>query len=147
MPLKPGKSDAVISENIKRLMDEGYEQKQAIAIAYSQAGRGKQKAMDDEDEDDDSMMSSSKARRPQEVKAMSKQVLVKTNNLYGSNNRMERADVISASGDTVRVKMGRKILDLKRDQIAVLDGKGRTQVIPSLSPARNSFSTGFLSRR
>jgi len=44
MPLKTGKSDDDISANIKRLMDEGYPQKQAIAIAYSKAGRSNQDA-------------------------------------------------------------------------------------------------------
>jgi hypothetical protein len=128
MPLKEGKSDDTISENIKRLMDEGYEQKQAIAIAYSNAGRGKQRA-------------------EKEKQAMSRQVLVKASNLYGSNNRMERADVISASGDMVRVKLGQKVMDLRRDQIASLNGKGGSKILPAQSPARNSFSTGFFSRR
>lgn len=44
MPLKEGKSDEAVSENIKRLMHEGREQKQAIAIAMSKAGRSKDAA-------------------------------------------------------------------------------------------------------
>lgn len=44
MPLKPGKSKKVISENIKELKSTGkYPQKQAIAIAYSEAGEKKRK--------------------------------------------------------------------------------------------------------
>ena len=40
MPLREGSSDEVISENIAELMRSGkYEHKQAIAIAYSKAGR------------------------------------------------------------------------------------------------------------
>lgn len=41
MPLKKGSSDQTISDNIRRLRHEGYEQKQAIAIAYSEAGRSR----------------------------------------------------------------------------------------------------------
>ena len=41
MPLKPGKSDKTVSENISTLRHEGRPQKQAIAIAMSEAGRSR----------------------------------------------------------------------------------------------------------
>ena len=41
MPLKEGTSDEVISDNISKLMDEGYPQKQAIAMALRSAGVSK----------------------------------------------------------------------------------------------------------
>jgi hypothetical protein len=44
-PLKPGTSDEVISDNISKLIEEGYPQKQAIAAALRNAG----KSEDDED--------------------------------------------------------------------------------------------------
>lgn len=44
MPLKKGKSSGVKASNIKKLISEGYPQKQAVAIAYSEARRsGKKK--------------------------------------------------------------------------------------------------------
>ncbi len=39
MPLQKGSSDAVVSANIKELMSSGRPQKQAIAIALSEAGK------------------------------------------------------------------------------------------------------------
>ena len=43
MPLKKGKSKKVISENIRELMHSGRPQKQAIAIAMSEAGKSRKK--------------------------------------------------------------------------------------------------------
>lgn len=43
MPLKSGKSNKVVSENIRTEMAHGKPQKQAIAIALNKAGRSKKK--------------------------------------------------------------------------------------------------------
>lgn len=43
MPLKPGKSKKVVSENIRTEMNAGRPQKQAVAIAMSKAGKSNKK--------------------------------------------------------------------------------------------------------
>lgn len=43
MPLKQGKSKKTVASNIAKLIREGYETKQAIAIAYSKAGKTRRK--------------------------------------------------------------------------------------------------------
>lgn len=43
MPLKPGKSKKVVSENIKREIAAGKPKDQAIAIALNKAGKSKKK--------------------------------------------------------------------------------------------------------
>lgn len=39
MPLRRGTSKAVMSSNIETLMNEGYSQQQAVAIAYAEVRR------------------------------------------------------------------------------------------------------------
>jgi len=53
MPLKKGTSDEVISDNISKLMEEGYPQRQAIAMALRSAGKSKYDGGEAEDHDND----------------------------------------------------------------------------------------------
>lgn len=42
-PLHKGSSDKVISQNIKKLINEGYPRKQAVAIALEKGGKSNKK--------------------------------------------------------------------------------------------------------
>lgn len=44
MPLKKGTDKKTQSSNIKKLIEEGYPQKQAVAISYSEMGEKKKPA-------------------------------------------------------------------------------------------------------
>jgi hypothetical protein len=43
MPLKPGKSNAIVSQNIREMMASGWPQKQAVAASLNKAGKSKKK--------------------------------------------------------------------------------------------------------
>lgn len=43
MPLKPGKSKAVVSSNIREMVRAGHPQKQAVAAAMRKAGKARKK--------------------------------------------------------------------------------------------------------
>lgn len=43
MPLQKGKSQAVVSKNIRELRAAGYPQQQSVAIALNTAGKSKKK--------------------------------------------------------------------------------------------------------
>ena len=75
------------------------------------------------------------------------QVLVKQFNLYGANNRLVKAEVVSSTGDTIRVKLNQKVMDVKRSETVALPGPGSTQLMQSRTPARNGFASGFFGRR
>ena len=53
MPMKTGTDEDTISENISKLMDEGYPQKQAIAMALRSAGKSDMTEGTDHDDDGD----------------------------------------------------------------------------------------------
>jgi hypothetical protein len=46
MPLKKGKSNKAVSDNIRTLRKEGRSQKQSVAIALSRAGKSRRKRKD-----------------------------------------------------------------------------------------------------
>lgn len=99
MPLKEGKSDDAISENISRLMHEGYAQDQAIAIAYKEAGRSEQDAAAAK-----SVKAALAALAVPEGKVMPKQIMVRKKLLHGNVTKLVRCDVLAETNGVITCK-------------------------------------------
>ena len=68
MPLKEGSSQETISQNIRELMDNGYPQQQAIAIAMSKAGKSNRDTGDEMDTNDADDRRTLKSRPPRGIR-------------------------------------------------------------------------------
>ena len=118
MPLKKGSSDDTISENISKLMHEGYPQKQAIAIAYKEAGRSR--------EDTEAAIAAADRLTGcgKGVQAMKGREVMVRQPLLGGLNRLVRCTVLAENTDgTLRCKC--------EGERAVRESVNAAQVIPA----------------
>lgn len=160
MPLKKGSSDSVISDNIKELMDSGYEQKQAIAIAYSKAGRSKQDAAAFiraaiQADLQAKLSTLSSMCKPKEMNnSMQKQVMLRKPMLFGNINELVKVTVLGEEGGMLRcLDANGKQFEvnqndvLRMDQVFNNNGSGQNpELAQKVFPSHKHCLTNLLSK-
>ena len=95
MPMKTGTSDETISDNISKLMDEGYPQKQAIAMALRSAGKSDMTEGTDHDDDGDIDSEDWKTARDAAIK----KAMIEPDKDFGEDEETEDPEGQMSQGD------------------------------------------------
>jgi len=129
MPLKEGSSQETISQNIRELIDNGYKQDQAVAIAMEKAGKSNRDTGDNMDTNDADDRRTLKSRPPQRIRKRwsSTGDVADPRSISLMDESVEDEGFNEEIGDEAEVETDDGFIVMRKGRQVKIGGKGRSR--------------------